>query len=53
MNKGDISLIPMPKTDFFFFKYLEENKPFMLNDIYDENLNLKSLTEEITKEKLV
>ena len=53
INKNDISLIPMPKTDLFFFRYLEENKPFMLNATYDENLNLKSLTEEITKKELI
>lgn len=44
--------MPMPESDYFLFKYLEEKQPFVFNAIYDNNLNLLSLTEEIQKKKL-
>ncbi|MCL1902154.1 MAG: NUDIX domain-containing protein [Alphaproteobacteria bacterium] len=53
IDRADIESIPMPATDKFFFKYLDAGAPFILNAIYDSDLNLTSLTEEIKKEKLV
>jgi len=53
IDKEDIPSTSMPQTDGFFFKYLEEKAPFMLDALYDESLNLLSLVEEIRKEKLI
>jgi 8-oxo-dGTP diphosphatase len=48
-----IDSIPMPQTDYFFFKMMKQNRSFMLNALYDEKINLTSLVEEIKNEVLV
>ena len=44
---SDLLNIPTPKTDWYIYKYVLENKPFMFNADYDEGLNLLNLREEI------
>jgi 8-oxo-dGTP diphosphatase len=54
-NEGDLQWIhfdnllsvPTPKTDWFIYKYLLENKPFAFSAIFDEQLNLLEMVEEI------
>lgn len=45
--------VPTPKTDWYIYKYILENKPFALSADYDEQLNLLSMTEEIENIKIV
>ena len=48
----DILNVPTPKTDWFIYKYVVENKPFSFNAIFDENLNLLEMVEDISNEKV-
>ncbi len=43
----DLLKVPTPKTDWYIYKYILDNKPFALSAEYDGNLNLLSMTEEI------
>lgn len=52
-NIDDILDLPTPKTDWYIYKYIRENKPFMFDAIYDENITLLSLIEEIENIKLL
>jgi 8-oxo-dGTP diphosphatase len=45
--------IPTPKTDWYIYKYVLDNQPFMLNAEYDENLQILALREEISQVKLI
>ena len=42
-----IKIIPTPLTDHYIYKYIMENKKFILNAEYDKNLNMKIMTENI------
>ena len=44
--------IPIPKTDWHIYKYLVENKNFMFNVEYDQQLNIISMIEEIENKLL-
>ena len=39
--------VPTPPTDLEIYKYILANKPFAFNAIYDAQLNLLSMVEEI------
>ena len=39
--------IAAPKTDWFIYKYILDNKPFAFNAEYDKDLTLLSMTEDI------
>lgn len=43
----DIPNIPTPPTDFIIYQYLMRQQPFVLNAIYDAELNLLHMIEEI------
>jgi len=43
----DLLTVPTPPTDRWIYKYLLENKPFAFSAIYDEQLNMLELIEEI------
>lgn len=43
----DLLKVPTPKTDWYIYKYILENKAFAFSAEYDEKLNLFSMTEEI------
>ncbi|MCX6354136.1 MAG: NUDIX domain-containing protein [Candidatus Aureabacteria bacterium] len=45
--------IPAPKTDWHIYKYLVDNKNFMFNIEYDQELNIISMREEIENKLLV
>lgn len=55
-NEGDLQWIafdevlnvPTPKTDWFIYKYLLEEIPFMFSADFDAELNLLTMTEEIS-----
>ncbi|HYH14108.1 MAG TPA: NUDIX domain-containing protein [Flavisolibacter sp.] len=45
--------MPTPKTDWFIYKFLLENKTFTLNALYNDAIELIEMNEMITNEKLV
>lgn len=45
--------IPTPKTDWFIYKYIQEQKKFIFNAEYDEEMNIQWLVDELTEEKLI
>ncbi|MBL0356681.1 MAG: NUDIX domain-containing protein [Chitinophagaceae bacterium] len=40
--------IRTPKTDWFIYKYILEQQPFAINAVYDEELNLLNMSEDIS-----
>ena len=49
----NLSSIPTPPTDFFLYDYIAKGIPFALSGIYNENLELTSLVEEISGKQLI
>jgi 8-oxo-dGTP diphosphatase len=49
---SELKSIPTPATDWFIYQYVVENRTFMLNVNYDEQLNILSMHEEIKGEEL-
>lgn len=45
--------LPTPETDWYIYKYLLEERPFALNAVYDNELRLLTMKEEIANEKIV
>ena len=43
----DILKVPTPPTDWYIYKYLTENRPFAMDAIFDQELNMLELREEI------
>ncbi|MDR2223333.1 MAG: NUDIX domain-containing protein [Flavobacteriaceae bacterium] len=43
----DLLNIPTPKTDWFIYKYILEQQPFVFHALYDGELNLLEMKEEI------
>lgn len=39
--------VPTPKTDWFIYKYILKEKPFVFHALYDSELNLLEMKEEI------
>jgi 8-oxo-dGTP diphosphatase len=50
---NDLLNIPTPKTDWYIYKYILDQKPFALSAEYDEQLSLIAMTEEIENLKIV
>lgn len=48
----DLLNVPAPKTDWFIYKYILEGKPFVFHALYDGELNLLEMKEEISNEEL-
>jgi len=54
-NEGELNWIhfeevlslPTPKTDWFIYKYILENRSFAFNAKFNENIELVTMTEEI------
>ena len=44
----DIAYIPTPPTDWQVYQYLMRRQPFALDALYDENLNMLEMREEIS-----
>jgi 8-oxo-dGTP diphosphatase len=49
----NLSSIPTPPTDFFLYEYIAKSIPFAFSGIYNENLELTSLVEEISGKQLI
>jgi 8-oxo-dGTP diphosphatase len=49
----NLSSIPTPPTDFFLYEYIANGIPFAMSGIYNEQLELTSLSEEISGKQLV
>lgn len=45
--------VPAPKTDWFIYKFILEERPFAIMADYDEQLHLLSMTEAIAAENLL
>lgn len=43
----DVSRIPTPRTDGYIYELVREKRDFILNAIYDENLELRTLRNEL------
>lgn len=50
---NDLLSMPTPKTDWFIFKYIFDNKPFAFSAEYDNHLNILSITEEIEDKRVL
>lgn len=48
-----LSEVPTPKTDWYIYRYILDGKPFMLDALYDGQLNLLSMSEEIENRKII
>lgn len=48
-----IDQTPTPPTDFQIYRYIMQNRPFALNAIYNAQLQLIKMTEEIAGEVVV
>ncbi|MCU0443629.1 MAG: NUDIX domain-containing protein [Microscillaceae bacterium] len=49
----DLLSVPTPKTDWYIYKYILDQKTFAFSAEYDANLNLLSMIEEIENIKLL
>jgi len=49
----DVLKIPTPKTDWYIYKYILDNKPFAFNAEYNEQLELLSMHEETENIKIL
>lgn len=49
----DLLKVPTPKTDWYIYKYILDNKPFAFSAEYDGKLNLFSMTEEIENKVII
>ncbi len=49
----DILSVPTPPTDWQIYKFILENRAFVLDAIYDENLKMIEMTDEISGEKFL
>jgi 8-oxo-dGTP diphosphatase len=45
--------VPTPKTDWYIYKYILDQKPFAFSADYDEQLNLLSMSEELENKNIV
>ena len=43
----ELLTVPTPKTDWFIYRYLLDNTPFVFNADYDSHLELLRMKEEI------
>lgn len=48
----DIKKLPTPSTDHHIYKFILENRKFIINARYDKGLNLLEMTEEINNTKI-
>ncbi len=53
LSLEQIKTIPTPPTDWHIYQYIIRNQAFALNAIYDEQLKLTSLIEEIENRQLI
>lgn len=47
IHKDDLSKIPTPITDLHIYQYVLQNKKFIFDAVYDENLRILQMTEAI------
>jgi len=53
INFDELLKVPTPKTDWYIYKYILDNKPFAFSAEYDEKLNILSMTEEIENKVII
>lgn len=49
----DLLKVPTPRTDWYIYKYILENKPFAFSAEYDDKLNILTMTEEIENKIII
>jgi 8-oxo-dGTP diphosphatase len=52
IESSELQNIPTPATDWFIYRFIDQNQKFALNAIYDKDLFLVEMTEELTDSKL-
>ena len=50
IHHDDILKVPTPPTDWWIYNYIINNKPFVFEAIYDENLKMTKMSEELSGE---
>ena len=53
IHKDQIAQLNIPATDYVIYDYVTEGRPFALNAVMDEELNIVTMVEEIANEKLI
>ncbi|MDM1362473.1 NUDIX domain-containing protein [Myroides marinus] len=48
----DLLNVPTPKTDWYIYQYILEQQPFVFHALYDGELNLLEMKEEIGNKEL-
>ena len=49
---ADLERLPTPPTDWHIYQFLTAGTPFALNAIYDQQMQLRSMVEEISGRRL-
>lgn len=52
INRNELLDIPTPKTDWFIYKYILENRVFAFNAVFEAKLNLVKMQDDLTGEVL-
>jgi len=47
VHRDDLKTLNTPPTDWFIYQYIDQNKPFCFSAIYNEELLLLSMTDEL------
>ena len=53
IHADDLKDLDTPPTDWFIYQYVNEVRPFVFSAIYDENLVMISMIDELTDEVLL
>lgn len=53
IDERDLERIPTPTTDRFIYRYIAQNIPFIFDALYDSDVQLIKLTDELNRQVLV
>ncbi|KXK38826.1 MAG: NUDIX domain-containing protein [Saprospiraceae bacterium] len=53
IHKDRLSTVTIPPTDGPILKFIDENRIFILNAIFDSKMHLLEMTEELQKERIL
>lgn len=52
VHKDNLLSVRTPQTDLFLYEYILNRQPFMFNAVYDKDINLLSMRDEISGKQL-
>lgn len=52
IDENKLAQLPTPPTDMCIYQYVKDKQKFVINAIYDEDLNLISMREELSNQLL-